>query len=185
LRLLVTGFIAYIPAWVIRLILAATIPDAHFGAGLFLHALLFEHVVPILLAVGLFYLLAGGLRDAPQSPFIVGMSAFIAGFLTLEAVLYLALGPELVTPYDVIVLPTLRLLVLVVTPLIVWALRSAGGADRYIWVGLAILEVGAVAVVTFLDGINYHLVSYVLAGVLVALVLVPYLLLSGVGRGGR
>jgi hypothetical protein len=185
LRPIITGLIAYIPAWVIRLILDAVVAEAYSGAGLFLHVLLFEHLVPVLLAVGFFYLLCGELRNAPQASFIVGMSSFVAGFFTLEAILYLALGPELVTPYDVLVLPTLRLLIIVVTPLLVWALRAAGGLDRYIWIGLSLLAIGAVAVISFLNGINYHLVSYVLSGVLVALVLVPYLLLSGVGRGGR
>ena len=185
LRPIITGFVAHVPAWVIRLILDAVIADAYFGAGLFLHVLLFEHLVPVLLAVGFFYLLGGEVRHAPQAPFLVGMSSFVAGFFALEGILYLALGPELVTPYDVLVLPTLRLLTIVVTPLIVWALRAAGGIDRYIWIGLSLLAIGALAVITFLNSINYHLVSYVLAGVLVALVLVPYLLLSGVGRGGR
>ncbi len=185
LRPVVLGLAGYLPAWVVRLIIDALTPDIFYGAPLFLYALLVEHLIPIALGVSLFYLLAGYVRNAGRSIFVVGMSAFLAGFFTLEALLFLALNPDIVTPYDLFVLPVLRLGVLALIPVFMWGIRSGGGADRYLFGLGAVLLAAAFAVVSYLNGLNYHLVSYVLTGVLGSLVVLLYLLIGGVTRGSR
>ena len=185
LRPLVLGLAGYLPAWVIRLIIEALTPDIFYGATLFLYALLVEHLIPIALGIALFFLLAGYIREAGRSIFVVGMSAFFAGFFTLEALLFLALNPDIVTPHDLFVLPVLRLGALAAIPVFVWGIRSGGGPDRLLFALGATLMMAAFAVVSYLSGLNYHLVSYVLTGVLASLVVLLYLLVGGVTRGSR
>ena len=184
LRPLIVGAAAYLPAWVIRLIIAGLVEEAHTGAALYLQALLFDHLVPILLALGLFYLLAGQLREASQSSYLVGMGNFLGAYFTMEALLYLALGPDLVTPYELFLAPTLRLLVILLLPLLVSRLQSSLSFDRYVLAAGALLGLGALPVVTFLYAVNFYLISYLATALLILVSLSAYLSFGG-GPGAR
>ncbi|MFP4483410.1 MAG: hypothetical protein ACOCYG_08550 [Spirochaetota bacterium] len=185
LRPFILGVIAYIPAWVILLVIEALTPEVYHGAALFLDALLVEHLVPIALAIALYFTLAGSFRQAGRPVFVAAMSAFFAGFFTLEALLFLALGPSIVTAYSLFILPLLRLGALAAMPVFMWGVRSGGGPDRYLFGFGAVMLPGVFAVVSYLNGLNYHLVAYVLTGVLVSLLVLLYLLVEGVIRGAR
>jgi hypothetical protein len=178
-RPLILGVVAYLPTWITLLIVGALRDASLYGAGLFLDVLVTEHVVPIFAALALFYIAAGRVRSAPQAPFLVGMSSFFGGFFAVEALLFVALGPDLVTAYDLFVLPTLRVLAVLVIPLIVWALRRAGGLDRYIWVLVAIVTLGLFSLISFLEGLNYHVPAYAITGVMVAAVIALHLFIAG------
>ena len=184
LRPLIVGIAAYLPTWLLVLVLEAVGTEALYGIALFLDALLMQHALVILFGIALFYMLAGELRSALEAPFLTGMSSFLAGFFTAEAMLYMALGPDVATPYDLFVLPTMRMLAVVVVPLIIWAFRRAGGVDRYIWLAVALVTVGLFSLVTFLDGINYHVVAYAFVGVMVAVVVALHVLIAGARSGG-
>jgi hypothetical protein len=144
--------------------LRATIEVAVSPGMLFLQMAVTETALPIALAVGLFFLLAGRSRAFEPQLQELSLAAFLSGAFTIRSLYHALFVLELAGVYWAFIMPALAVATVLLVPRLVSLVRTTFGWMRVLAVSLAVAMLAAFTVVPMLWELRFRGVSVFLAG---------------------
>lgn len=149
----------------IETLLRLSVDRAYGAPRLFVQLLLTESVVPISLAVALFFLFARRYRSADPRTQELGMAAFLSGALTVRSMYHGLYVAGFANLYWAFLAPSLAVTAVLLIPYFVSSLRRSIGWETVAYsFGLATV-VATLAAVPYLYELRYRVYSSAIAGV--------------------
>jgi hypothetical protein len=173
----VKGAIWFGPGIVVVLLSEAIVPLQFEPGALFLHHLLHEIGMP--LAMGLLgaLLFTARMRRESDIRIHVAMTAALAGFFTVAAVVDLLREARFLDLYTLVLLPTLRAIAVALAPMLITAWRREARGMRHVYLGILVITAPLLSVPGYLFSLNWNVASYLATTALVALGGAGYVLL--------
>ena len=135
---LVTGLVAY----GVLVLSAILVPFEISFSGIYVFSAVFTFTVPLLVATGAFFLVERRVFEESETAVFTSMVSFLAAFFSVYGLLDIVFGPVRFSIFDTILVPTLRVGLLMLIPILVVTARSIFG-----WMKL--VTIVSVAIIPF------------------------------------
>ena len=187
----VKGALSYIVVFLILVIVRDLMERQYTPGGLYLYHFLLDYAIPV--GVGLPFLLLSlrQLKRESDRALLVAATGFFAGLFFVAAIADLVSAGRFLNPRVLFLLPTNRVVLMTVLPLLGIVFMREATTSRYLFLAGAVLLPAVVALPAMLFVLNYHIAAYLVTGVFAGLALLFYLATfvsyfgSDIGTGSR
>jgi hypothetical protein len=169
------GAVLFIPVFVVHLLIRTFVREGFSAAGIYFYYLLFDNLLPVLLASGCFAVAAVRKSRAPAQ--FLQLFGFAAGFFTLFAAVEWVLAMRKPGWYELFLLPSGRMVLTAGVPVLAAAGLSSSGVRRALLLaGIPVLT-ALTAFVSFFAQLNHPVIATAALLVPAGAVLASYLFL--------
>jgi hypothetical protein len=133
----VKGAISYAIVAIVMSVLSPIFPLYYMPTTIFLHYFMDELLLPVALIVGCFFLFSRSLWHETRIDRFLGLVAFFAGYYTVAGFVDLFTHAHYFSPYTLFLLPTIRVVLMILVPSGVVAFYEERMFTRYLYITAA------------------------------------------------
>ncbi len=139
----VKGFVTGLVVYGILVLSAILVPLEISFFGVYIFSAVFTFTIPLLVAISAFFFLERRVFEESETAVFTSMTSFLAAFFSVYGLLDIVFGSARFSIYDVILVPSLRVGVLLLIPILVVTARSVFGWMKIVtFIALAIIPFG-------------------------------------------
>ncbi len=160
------GALAYLILLVPLLLMRRFVARPYDGAGLYLYASVYDYVLPVLLLFALYLRFTRDVGGLTADERFLSLVSFYAGAFALAGVLDLFLRADYHGPYELFMLPALRIGVMLILPSLYYQFSTETFWVRYLYLGLIAALPWVTGFVPLLSAMYLGLFAALLTGLL-------------------
>lgn len=160
------GALGYLIVLIPLLLMRRFIARPYDGAGLYLYASVHDHAVPALLLFGLYLRFTRDVGGLTADERFLSLVSFYAGAFALSGFLDLFLRADYHGPYELFMLPALRIAVMLIVPTLYYQFSNETFWVRYLHLGLIVSLPWLLGLVPMLSGMYLGFLAVLLTALL-------------------